>query len=194
MFKIRKIVSALMISSLILLMVTACAEFSELDSHSAFSRFQQSEDTYRAGMRWGEWSGVLYLMRPKPISTESEKIITITDSSTGKEYQVVESQTENYNDSLLPKLSREELLKHLATIKVSHIEALESSMSKEKGTGISRLRIEYHFDNSAIIKTLHYKVSWWYDKQSNTWFTDTPLPKEFDLPKHKTIKLSPKRY
>ncbi|MCU7800474.1 MAG: hypothetical protein KZQ70_10070 [gamma proteobacterium symbiont of Lucinoma myriamae] len=57
----------------------------------------------------------------------------------------------------------------------------------------SRFRIEYRLDNSAKIKTIRHTVSWWYDKEGNHWFTDTPLPKEFDLPKVKTIKLSPKK-
>ena len=199
MFKIRKIVSALIISSLILLLITACAE---LDSHSNISRFQQSEDLYQAGMRWGEWSKVLYLIRPRPESSNSEKMITKVNPDNGKKYQVVEIKQGN-NDSIAEqKKSNEELLIHLDTIKVAHTEILSSFMNDAEGTGESRMLIEYRFDTSAKIRTLRYTVSWWHDEQSNTWFTDTPLPKEFEKPiaketenkKRKTIKLSPKRY
>ena len=164
-----------------------------MDSHSSISRFQQSEDLYQAGMRWGEWSSVLYLMRPKPVSSNSEEMITKVNPDNGKKYQVVEIKQGN-NDSIAEqKKSTEELLTHLDTIKVARTEILSSSMNDAEGTGESRILIEYRYDYSAKINTLRYMVSWWHDEQSNTWFTDTPLPKEFDVPKHKTIKLSPRQ-
>jgi len=155
---------ALLLSMLTMLLLSACAE---MDSHSQISRFQKSEDVYRASMRWGEWTNTFQLMRDKPGS-------------------------DNSNSKLKP-LS-DEYLTHLETIKVKHIEVLSSGMSKKEGTGESRLKIEYHFDHSAKIQLVRHTVSWWYDKESNNWFTGTPLPKEFDLPKSKTIKLSPRQY
>lgn len=173
-----------------MLIITACAE---LDSHSNISRFQQSEDLYQAGMRWGEWSKVLYLIRPRPESSNSEKMITKVNPDNGKKYQVVEIK-QNNNSIAEQKKSNEELLIHLDTIKVAHTEILSSFINDAEGTGESRMLIEYRYDTSAKINTLRYTLSWWHDEQSNTWFTETPLPKEFDMPKHKTIKLSPKRY
>ena len=174
LLKIKKIVSAFVISSLILLIITACAE---LDSHSPVYRFQKAEDAYRAGMRWGEWESVLYQIRPNP------KTVVVTVDST--------DEADNY---IKEKTSRDELLTHLVTIKVTNAEALSSSMNEDEGTGETRMMIQYRFENSAKIQTIRYKVSWWHDEKSNTWFTETPLPKEFEPPKHKTIKLSPKRY
>lgn len=146
-----------------MLLLTACAE---LDSHSQISRFQKSEDVYRASMRWGEWTNMFQLMRDKPGS--------------------------DINSTKLKPLSDEHLT-HLETIKVKHIEVLSSGMNEEEGTGESRLKIEYRFDHSAKIQSFKHTVSWWYDKESNNWFTSTPLPEEFDLPKSRTIKLSPRR-
>lgn len=161
--QLKRAFSALIMSSLILLLITACAE---MDSHSSTSRFQKSEDIYRASMRWGEWSNTFQLMRDKP------------DSASG---------------STKLKPPSEEYLVHLDTIKVKFVEVLSSGMNKEEGIGESRFRIEYRLDNSAKINTIRQTVSWWYDKEGNHWFTNTPLPKEFDLPKSRTIKLSPKK-
>ena len=55
----------------------------------------------------------------------------------------------------------------------------------------SLFEIEYRFDNSAVIKKFKHKVKWWFDKENNSWYTDTPLPKEFAKSKSRTIKLSP---
>lgn len=137
-----------------------------MDSHSAISRFQKSEDIYRASMRWGEWTNTFQLMRDNPDS----------DNSTAK-----------------LKPPSEELLIHLDTIKVQHVEVLDSGMDEKEGKGQSRFKIEYNLDNSAVIKSIRHTVSWWYDRKANHWFTDTPLPEELDLPKTKTIRLSPKR-
>lgn len=153
----------MIISSIILLLLTACAE---MDSHSSISRFQKSEDVYRASMRWGEWTNAFQLMREKPGS----------DSSSTE----LKPLTDDY-------------LSYLETIKVKHVEVLASGMNEKEGSGESKLKIEYRFDNSLKINTIRQTVSWWYDKESNHWFTNTPLPKEFDLPKSKTIKLSPGR-
>jgi len=140
-------------------------------------------------MRWAEWSTYLYLLRKKPNSNQAEKVITIRDPSTAKKYKVIEDQTTSYNDSEEEKLSKEALIDHLSTIKVKRAEVLSSSMNGD--TGESRILIEYRFDNSAKINSIRHKVHWWHDKESNTWFSETPMPKEFE-PGKKTIKLSPK--
>lgn len=86
----------------------------------------------------------------------------------------------------------DEYLEYLSTIKIKNIEAQNSGMNPDKETGQTLYIIEFRFDNSAKINKIRHMVHWWYDKKSNTWFTKTPLPKEFDLPEKKTIKLSPK--
>lgn len=136
-----------------------------MDSHSSISRFQKSEDVYRASMRWGEWHNVFQLMKDKP-------------------------DTDIHSSKLKPV--SETYLNHLETIKVKHIEVLSSGINDKEGTGESRLKIEYRFDNSAKINSIRQTVFWWYDEASNHWFTNSPLPEEFDLPKSRTIKLSPK--
>ncbi len=157
-----KFFTVLTVSSLILLLMTACAE---LDSHSTISRFQDSEDVYRASMRWGEWTNLFQLMKDKP---DSE-----ADSS------ALKSPSEAY-------------LIHLDSIKVKQIQVISSAMNDKEGTGESRFKIEYRLDNSAKINLIRHTVSWWYDKENNLWFTTTPLPEEFDLPQSRTIRLSPK--
>ena len=158
----KKLFTVLTASSLILLLITACAE---MDSHSSISRFQKSEDVYRASMRWGEWTNLFQLMKDKPDSNaESAKLTPPSEA----------------------------YLTHLDSIKVKHIEVVSSGMNDKKGTGESRFKIEYRFDHSAKIKLIRQTVSWWYDKKNNLWFTNTPLPEEFDLPKSRTIRLSPK--
>lgn len=157
-----KFFTVLTVSSLILLLMTACAE---LDSHSTISRFQDSEDVYRASMRWGEWTNLFQLMKDKP---DSE-----ADSS------ALKSPSEAY-------------LTHLDSIKVKQIQVISSAMNDKEGTGESRFKIEYRLDNSAKINLIRHTVSWWYDKENNLWFTTTPLPEEFDLPQSRTIRLSPK--
>lgn len=165
-------------------MLTACAE---LDSHDKGFRYTKSENDYRAGMRWGEWNTVLYLIRPKP-----EKVIMKVDSTNEKSQQVIDvPKGEN-------QYSREELVDHLSTVKVKRLEVLSSSMGSDGISGQSRFKIQYRFDNSTKLNELRYKVTWWYDKDTNTWFSDTPLPPEFMPPKaepskRKTIKLSPDR-
>ncbi len=171
------------------LLVTAC---SELDSHDVVYRFQKSEDNYRAAMRWGEWGTILYMTRPRPAN-----LLVKTDSADNRTYQVKETKAgidDGENLSADEEITREALIAHLETILVSHTEVTGSSVSNGKGTGTTRMIIQYHFDNSARIQTLRYKLSWWHDKESNTWFTETPLPEEFMPKKSRTIKLSPKRY
>jgi len=148
--------------SLVLFFLTLITSCAEMDSHSEISRFQNSENVYRASMRWGEWSNLFQLMRERPDST-----------------------------SKLTALS-EEYITHLEGIKIKDIEVLNSNMSEKSGTGETRFKIGYRLDNSLKIIPIKHTVSWWYQEEANIWFTDTPLPKEFDLPKTKTIKLSPK--
>ncbi|MCP3849413.1 MAG: hypothetical protein GY694_04125 [Gammaproteobacteria bacterium] len=193
MLKRKKTAAAYLLTPFILLLVTACAE---LDSHSSFSRFERSENLYLSSMRWAEWSTYLYLLREKPSSNKAEKMITIRDPSTAKKYEVVEDQTSSYNNLEEEISSREALVDHLNTIKVKRAEVLSSSMNSDGETGESRILIEYRFDNSAKINSIRHKVRWWYDEESNTWFSETPMPKEFKPKqplsgKKKTIKLSP---
>ncbi len=182
LLKIQKIAVAFMALSLLALFLTAC---SELDTHDKGFRFTKSEEDYRTGMRWGEWDGVLNLIRAKP-----ESLVMNAGSENDKKYQVINiPKDEN-------KLSREELIDHLSTIKVKQIEVLSSSMGADGISGQSRFMIQYRIDNSAKIQKFRHKVSWWYDKDTNIWFSETPLPKEFEPPKadpskRKTIKLSP---
>ena len=159
MFQVKNNVLLISLLLFFLLSITGCAE---MDSHSEISRFQNSENVYRASMRWGEWSNLFQLMRERPDST-----------------------------SKLTALS-EEYITHLEGIKIKDIEVLNSNMSEESGTGETRFKIGYRLDNSLKIIPIKHTVSWWYQEEANIWFTDTPLPKEFDLPKTKTIKLSPK--
>lgn len=161
-YQLKRAFSILLISTFILLL-SACAE---MDSHSSISRFQKSEDVYRASMRWGEWSNTFQLMRDKPGS----------DNST----------------SALKPLT-DEYLTYLETIKVKHIEVIRSGMNEKEGSGESKFDIEFHFDHSVKIKSVRHTVSWWYDQETNYWFTNTPLPEAFNLPKKTTIKLSPKK-
>ncbi len=189
MLKIKNIISTIIVLSITSLLATAC---SDLDSHDVVYRFQKSEDNYRAAMRWGEWTTILYMIRPGP-----ESRLMRVDPADKSTYKVMETKTEvddGEDLSAEQEITREDLIAHLETILISHSEVTSSSVNNSKGTGTTRMNIQYHFDNSAIIKTLRYKLSWWHDKESNTWFTDTPLPEEFMPPKKKTIKLSPKRY
>ena len=120
----RKLFTVLTVSSLILLLMTACAE---MDSHSTISRFQNSEDVYRASMRWGEWSNVFQLMKDKPDSNaESTKLAPPSEA----------------------------YLTHLDSIKVKHIEVISSGINDKEGTGESKFKIEYRFDHSAKIKLI----------------------------------------
>ena len=157
--------SALIVSAMILFLVTACAEMAEMDSHSSISRFQKSENVFRASMRWGEWENVYQLLKPNP---------------------------DNPSDKL--KSPSEEYLNYLGTIKVAHIEVVKSGITEIDKAAESLFLIEYRFDNSAKIRRIRHKVYWWYNKEANTWFSDTPLPEVFAMPKSKTIKLSPKSY
>lgn len=182
MLRIKKIVSAFIISFLTILLATACAE---LDSSSAINRFQKSEELYLASMRWGEWTNVLQLIRDQPEKPGAEN---------AEKLPVMAVKSDSNERSTEQKFSYNELLNHLETIKVTHTEVLSSAMSEEEGTGESLVIIDYRFDTSVKIKSIRHTISWWRDEQSDNWFSDTPLPKEFDQPKHKTIKLSPKRY
>jgi len=139
----------------------------ELDSHSSISRFLKSENVLRASMRWGEWVNAFALLKSNPDNPSSK----------------IESPSEEY-------------LAYLSTLKIAHVKVLTSGITEEDKAGESLFLIEYRFDNSAKIHKIRHKVDWWYHKESNTWFTDTPLPKEFDIPepRSRTIKLSPKAH
>jgi len=159
-----KFIFSLIGLSLFIVFSTACSELASMDSHSKISRFQHSEDIYRAAMRWEEWNDMFHLMKNKPNSLNKLK-----------------KPSEDY-------------LSHLDKIKVREVEVLSSNMEKELGTGFSKFKIGYHLDTALKIHSIRHTVYWWYHKESNTWFTDTPLPKAFDIPKSRTIRLSPKRY
>lgn len=92
------------------------------------------------------------------------------------------------------KKPSEKYLQHLSTIKVKHIEDKMSQMNPDKITGQSLFIIEYRFEDSVKMNTIRHMVYWWHDKETNTWYTKTPLPKEFDMSEEeqRTIKLSPK--
>lgn len=148
------------------LLLTSCAE---LDSHSKIYRFNDSENTYKASLRWGQWMNLLQLQRNDPDSGEK-----VTFSEVSNEY-----------------------LEQLNHIKVTHIESIGSSMNAEGTKSKVIYLIEFHYDSSSIIKKINHTVDWWYDEPNNFWYTSTALPKEFNLnkqPKLNTIKLSPKGY
>lgn len=194
MLRIKKTVSAFIISCLTLLLVSACAE---LDSSSAINRFQKSEDLYLASMRWGEWTNVLQLTRDrpeKPSAENADKLQAMVVKSDSNEHSAEQEPSAEQESSTNKNPSYNELLSHLDTIKVTHTEVLSSALSETKDTAESHMIIEYRFDTSVKINSIRHTISWWRDEKSDNWFTDTPLPKEFDLPKRKTIKLSPKRY
>lgn len=157
--------STIFILILLVSCIVSCAEIAGMDSHSSISRFKHSEDLYKASLRWGEWINIFQLQRPR----DSDDISAVKPPS-------------------------EALLTHLAHIKVTHTETLSSGINEDKATGQTLFLIEYHFDNSAKIQTIRHKVDWWYDSENNIWFTNTSLPKEFDVPETApgTIKLSPK--
>ncbi len=158
-YNTKKMTLSLCICALLILL-SGCAE---MDSHSQISRFQNSEDIYRASMRWGEWTNLFQLMKNKPDSTSE-----------------LEKPSEDY-------------LTHLDGISVESVEVLSSGMNKDKGTGHSTLKIGYRFNNSVKVHSIKHTIAWWYHEESNLWFTDTPLPEEFDLPESRTIKLSPNK-
>lgn len=115
-------------------------------------------------MRWGEWENVYQLLKPNPDSISSQL-----------------------------KSPSEEYLNFLSTIKIAHVELVKSGITVPDKSGESLFKIEYRLENSAKIHKIRHKVDWWYSKEGNTWFSDTPLPKEFAMPpKSRTIKLSPK--
>ncbi len=157
---IKKTVIQLIISSLLVVLVSACAE---LDTHNSTNRFQQADNLYNASMRWGEWYSLFQLMKANP-NNPSSKIVPPS----------------------------EEYIKHLSEIEVAHVEAINSGIIEPDKSARTLYLIEYHPKNSSVIKTVRLNVDWWYDEKHNHWFTDTPLPKEFDLPKKRTIKLSPR--
>lgn len=177
MLKIASIIKTKLTSSLVvlsmLLLMTACGQLAELDSHSTVSRFQKAEDLYKASMRWGEWPTLFHLIKPRP-----EQATQITSIENNKQ------------EKLQPP--SEALLTHLDTIKVSSIDVLSDTMNEKSGTAKTRFQIDYYREDSTKIHTFRHTVMWWYDKEGNNWFSDTPLPKEFALPEHPTIKLSPK--
>ncbi|MCK5697160.1 MAG: hypothetical protein KAI02_03300 [Gammaproteobacteria bacterium] len=143
---------------------TGCTDLQSMDSNSKISRFQNSEDVYRASMRWGEWNDLFHLMKDKPDAADKLK-----------------QPSEDY-------------LLHLETIKVKEVTVIGSNMDKALGEGFSQFKIGYRIDSVLKLYSIRHKVNWWYHKESNLWFTDTPLPKEFAPPKRRTIKLSPKTY
>jgi len=147
--------------SLVLFFFSLISGCAEMDSHSQISRFQNSEDIYRASMRWGEWTNLFQLMKDKPDATTK-----------------LEQASEDY-------------LTHLESISIEDAEVLSSGMNKAEETGQTKLKIGYRFDNSAKVHSIKHTIAWWYHEESNTWFTDTALPEEFDLPESRTIKLSP---
>ncbi len=172
---IRKKLSIVVILLSILFLITACGDLAELDTHSTVSRFQKSEDLYKASLRWGEWPTFFHLIRPR------------TAQATPLTTDAVDNKAEAF------KPPSEELLNHLDTFKVSGVEVLSSAMNEKQGTGKTRFQIDYYRDDSTKINSFRQSVDWWYDKPSNNWYTDTPLPEEFALPRHPTIKLSPEK-
>jgi hypothetical protein len=172
-------------------LTTGCAEISSLDSHDKTARFQKAEDSYRASMDWGDWPELFLLMRNPPIEGE-EVMMQINDPKTETPQMIAITVPDDtqIKKRQLQQLTDEYLI-YLDTIHVSNIKSLSTDLTSNDGQ--SRMMVQYRFDNSAKVHTVRYTVHWWYDKESNYWFTDTPLPKELDIPKYKTIKLSPKQ-
>lgn len=146
------------------LLLTSCAE---LDSHSKENRFQDSENIYKASLRWGQWMNLLQLQKNDPATNN------ITFDIASQEY-----------------------LEQLEHIKVTHIESIGSSMTSDGTKSKSIYVIEFHHDSSTILNRIHHTVEWWYHEETNFWYTSTPLPEEFGLdkkPQLNTIKLSPEQ-
>jgi len=189
--QIKSFLSAIIASSLILILMTACGQLAEMDSHSTVSRFQKSENLYRSSFRWGDWTTIFQLMKNKPAETDSTSEKTIDEK---ENYNVLKKKLSSTNDLNILDTPSEELLEHLDSIHVQEIIMLSSGMNDKEGSGKSRFEITYRTDSSVKIHSVKHTVHWWYHKDSNSWFTDTPLPKEFRPTKRKTIKLSPPGY
>ena len=148
--------------TLSLLLSASC----ELDPHSKVNRFNDSENIYKASLRWGQWMNLLQLQQSDP---DGQKV-TFEEAST-------------------------EYLEQLSHIKVTHIENIGGTMNAEGTKSTNIYLIEFHYDTSTSIKKINHTVDWWFDGPSNFWYTSTGLPKEFNLnihPQLNTIKLSPK--
>ena len=136
---------------------------SELDTHNPINRFQQADELYSASMRWGEWYTLFQLMQANPKNPASR----VTPPGDAQ-------------------------LDYLSHLKVPHVETIHSGIIEDKKSAKSIYQIEYHPENSSVIRKIRHTVNWWYDEKTNQWFTDTPLPEAFQVPRHQTIKLSPK--
>lgn len=186
-------------TSLILLsfLLISCGQIKELDKHSIISRFQKSESLYSASMRWGDWSTLLQLIKNKPKKADTEQAAS-EKKSIYDDHRALESMNGSSGGKLnILTTPTEKMLAYLETIKVNEVKVLSSGMSdvkEDQGSGKTLFEIVYHKTSSVRVHTIRHKVNWWYHKPSNSWFTDTPLPKEFQIPKSvsRTIKLSPK--
>ena len=149
----------------VMLFVTSCAE---LDSHSKLNRFKDSENIFKASLRWGEWMNLLQLQKADPD-----------------------------NKQLRFDIASEQYLEQLSHIKVTHVESIGAQMSTDGTRSKTIYLIEYHLDDSSSIKKIRHTVDWWHDEETNRWYTSSVLPEEFKehiKPKLDTYKLSPKTH
>ncbi len=204
--------------------LTSCGQLKELDSNSIISRFQKSESLYSSSMRWGDWSTLLQLIKNKPKNYGKEEIekadskkdlavetattipfkdiknqsVETQEKSVYNNYQKLEGTNGSVSGALnIITAPSEKLLKHLGTIHVKEVHVITSGMtdvSDEGGSARTMYEISYHTENSVKVHKIRHRVNWWYYKEANSWFTNTPLPKEFQLSEleERTIKLSPK--
>lgn len=152
--------------SFFLLTILFTSSCAELDSHDKSYRFNDSITLYKNSLRWGQWTNLIQLQRPEP---EADN----TDFEDPAQYSLIK----------------------LKKIKVTHIEDIGTQMDPNERNAKTIFLIEFHFDNSSVITSIHHTVNWWYDEENNLWFTNTALPKEFKLAEKqlKTIKLSPQK-
>jgi hypothetical protein len=75
-------------------------------------------------------------------------------------------------DGSVPKVD----LERLQAIRVTNADHVVDAASRESTVAELNARFDYQLVNSATVKTLNYRVTWWFDEEEEKWFVEGGLP------------------
>ncbi len=113
---------------------------------------------YDKSLRWGNWEALLRLIRPKPDTQ-------FTDNELQQKYIAD--------------------LKYLEHIRITRTQMSTPEFYPQTKEAESFIIIDYTLQYGNAIHVEKLNLHWWYDKENEFWFTETPLPTFKPLKKQK---------
>ena len=106
----------------------------------------------------------------------AKSIKTYTEAMRWSEWHILMSYYKPTPGEAEAKEASSDNLDYLDNVKVTSIEETEMSQNIEQTEANTLLLIEYYLVTTNKVRKIKHRMTWWYDKDYEAWYTSTPLP------------------